>query len=258
MKDLKTRTLTGIFGIALLLFIVSKGKIYLSVAISLLSIIGLWEFYQAMNNIKIKPVKLIGYLAVMGLFISNQYHVINTEFVLYLIMISLLIMLLINKKIKVIDVAATLLGILYVPFFLFYIYRLDGSIYIWLIFLISFGTDTFAYFVGNAFGRNKLCPNISPNKTQEGALGGILGSLVVTLILGYFIKTEILWKLAILAILASITAQIGDLVASRIKRLAKIKDYGFIFPGHGGVLDRFDSIIFTAPLIYYYVEHILI
>ena len=131
-------------------------------------------------------------------------------------------------------------------------------IYIWLVFLIAFGTDTFAYLVGNIFGKHKLSPNISPNKTKEGALGGILGSVIIALIFSYLANVESLWKLLILSILASIVSQIGDLVASRIKRLANIKDYGFIFPGHGGVLDRFDSIIFCAPLIYYYVIYVLV
>lgn len=258
MKDLKTRTLTGIIGFSLLVFIVSMGKLYLSISICIVSIIGLWEFYRALNNINIKPIKLLGYLSAIGIFISNIYKDLPLEFIFYILMVFLLTSLLFNSKIRVIDVATTLLGILYIPFFLFYIYKLDGSKYIWLVFLIAFGTDTFAYIFGNLFGKNKLCPDISPNKTKEGALGGIFGSLVIALIFGYFTYAESLLKLGVLSIFASIISQIGDLVASRIKRMVKIKDYGFIFPGHGGIIDRFDSIIFSAPLIYYYVQYFLI
>ncbi len=161
---------------------------------------------------------------------------------------------LINKEINIEDMGATLLGVLYIPYLLSHIYYLDGTKYIWLIFIIAFGTDTFAYIVGNLFGKNKLSPNISPNKTIEGSLGGILGSLVLTIIYSLIMGLSPLWKLVVLSIIVSVFSQMGDLVASKIKRKANIKDYGFIMPGHGGVLDRFDSIIFSSPLIYYFVK----
>lgn len=258
MKDLKTRVLSGVVGLVLLLFVVFKGNLYLSFSIFIISIIGLREFYRAINNINIRPLNYIGYLAALLIFINSIYEKLPISLIFYIITASLLGTLLFNIKVSIVDVATTILGVLYIPFFLMYIYKLDGTVYIWLIFLIAFGTDTFAYIAGNLFGKNKLCPNISPNKTREGSLGGILGSLVITIIFGYFIKTESLWKLMVLSVISSIISQLGDLIASRVKRLAKIKDYGFIIPGHGGVLDRFDSIIFSAPLIYYYVEYFLI
>lgn len=257
MKDLSVRALTGFIGLLLLVFIVSKGKLFLSISILVISIIGLWEFYRVLNNINIKPINYMGYLASIGIFIANVSQEISATLIIYIITALLMMSLLLNKRLRIIDVSATLLGVLYIPFFLFYIYQLDGTIYIWLVFLIAFGTDTFAYIAGNLVGKNKLCPNISPNKTKEGSLGGILGSLIIVLIFGYFTDAGPVFKLIILSVLASIISQIGDLVASRIKRLAKIKDYGFIMPGHGGILDRFDSIIFCAPLIYYYVKYFL-
>lgn len=258
MKDLKTRVITAIIGILLLIFIVFKGKLYLSMSITILSIIGLWEFYSSLNNINIRPINYMGYLGAIGLFISNAFQVVTVELVFYLITAILLIILLLNKKVKILDIATTLLGVIYIPFFFFHIYKLDGTRYIWLVFLIAFGTDTFAYLVGNLVGEHKLSPKISPNKTIEGALGGIIGSLIITIVFGYFADIDLIFKLMLLSILASIVSQVGDLVASRIKRIVKIKDFGFIFPGHGGVLDRFDSIIFCAPIIYYYVVYILI
>lgn len=257
MKDLSVRALTGFIGLLLLVFIVSKGKLFLSISILVISIIGLWEFYRVLNNINIKPINYMGYLASIGIFIANVSQEISATLIIYIITALLMMSLLLNKRLRIIDVSATLLGVLYIPFFLFYIYQLDGTIYIWLVFLIAFGTDTFAYIAGNLVGKNKLCPDISPNKTKEGSLGGILGSLIIVLIFGYFTDAGPVLKLIILSVLASIISQIGDLVASRIKRLAKIKDYGFIMPGHGGILDRFDSIIFCAPLIYYYVKYFL-
>ncbi len=258
MKDLKTRVITAIIGILLLIFIVFKGKLYLSMSITILSIIGLWEFYSSLNNINIRPINYMGYLGAIGLFISNAFQVVTVELVFYMITAILLIILLLNKKVKILDIATTLLGVIYIPFFFFHIYKLDGTRYIWLVFLIAFGTDTFAYLVGNLVGEHKLSPKISPNKTIEGALGGIIGSLIITIVFGYFADIDLIFKLMLLSILASIVSQVGDLVASRIKRIVKIKDFGFIFPGHGGVLDRFDSIIFCAPIIYYYVVYFLI
>ena len=258
MKDLKVRVLSAIVGLALLVFIISRGDILLATSILLVSLMGLREFYRALNNIGLKTVDLIGYLGALGIYLSNAFGIISIGLVFYLLTALLLIKLLFNKNLQVVDIAATLLGITYIPFFMFYIYKLDGSPYIWLVFIIAFGTDTFAYLVGNLFGKNKLCPEISPNKSREGAIGGVLGSLILTLIFGYINDIDSLGGLIILSVITSIISQMGDLIASRIKRLAKIKDYGFIMPGHGGVLDRFDSIIFSAPLIYYYVTQILI
>lgn len=255
MKELSKRILTGIIGIFFLVLIILKGgDFYLAISLFILSIIGLREFYKALNNINIKPISFIGYLSTFGIFVSNRYPEISINLILALTIIILLMFFLINKEINIEDMGATLLGVLYIPYLLSHIYYLDGTKYIWLIFIIAFGTDTFAYIVGNLFGKNKLSPNISPNKTIEGSLGGILGSLVLTIIYSLIMGLSPLWKLVVLSIIVSVFSQMGDLVASKIKRKANIKDYGFIMPGHGGVLDRFDSIIFSSPLIYYFVK----
>ena len=126
-----------------------------------------------------------------------------------------------------------------------------------VIFIIAWGTDTFAYLSGSLFGKTKLCPKLSPKKTVEGSLGGILGAIILTLIYAKYFGVFPVWKFVLLSLIGSIIAQIGDLTASKIKRLTGIKDFGFIMPGHGGVLDRFDSILFTAPFIYYFVNFFL-
>ena len=131
----------------------------------------------------------------------------------------------------------------------------NGRILIWFVILGAFASDTFAYFIGSKFGKKKLCPNISPKKTVEGAIGGIIGVLISYTLLMLIANTffsmnfEIL-HIIISAIIASIAGQIGDLSFSAIKRFCKIKDFGTIIPGHGGILDRFDSILFVAPIIY--------
>ncbi|MBC8590503.1 phosphatidate cytidylyltransferase [Wansuia hejianensis] len=257
MKEFSKRVVTGIVGVLLLILIVQKGEFYLATSIFILSLIGLWEFYNALKNINIKPVETIGYLGAIGIFISSVNSYFPISAILTFVTLTLLISLVLNKDTTLQDISATLLSIVYIPFLFSHIYYLDGTKYIWLIFIMGFGTDTFAYIFGHLFGKNKLAPKISPNKTIEGSFGGIIGSLVFTVIFSLYFELEPLWKLVFLAIVVSILSQIGDLVASRIKRLARIKDYGFIMPGHGGVLDRFDSIIFCAPLIYYYVTYFL-
>ena len=147
----------------------------------------------------------------------------------------------------------TLLGFIYIPVFLSHINLLSntGSIYIWLVFIFAWISDTFAYFTGVFFGKHKLIPHISPKKTIEGSIGGILGTVLVTVAFAMFFKEENPIYFVPLAIVGSTVSQLGDLFASAIKREFNIKDYGNLIPGHGGVLDRFDSILFTAPLTYY-------
>lgn len=251
------RVATGIIGILLLILIVNKGGIYLSTSIFILSLIGLIEFYRAVHNTGLNPITYIGVVATFGFYFSTLVPEITINLILTLITLLLLTHIFSNK-ITLEDVTITLVGIMYIPFMLFHIFYLDNTTAIWLVFIMSFGTDTFAYIFGNLLGKKKLCPNISPNKTIGGSIGGILGSILLTLAFAYYMDLNSYLNLSILAIIASVTSQMGDLIASKIKRLANIKDYGKIFPGHGGVLDRFDSIILTAPIIYYYVKYFLI
>lgn len=258
MKDLSKRTFSGLIGLILLVYIVLNGGYLLYFSIYILSLVGLREFYKAIENIEIKPVYTIGYATSTALFINfimqNRYFGI----IITLLILSLLILIVINKNVSVQDISMTILGIFYIPFLLFHIIYLENTKYIWLVFIIAFGTDTFAYIAGNLFGKNKLCPNVSPKKTIEGSIGGILGSTILLIIYSIYFDLNPMWKMIVLSIICSITSQLGDLVGSKIKRISGIKDYGYIMPGHGGVLDRFDSIIFTAPVIYYYISSFLI
>jgi phosphatidate cytidylyltransferase len=155
------------------------------------------------------------------------------------------------------DGAFTITGIVYIIFFSHHVVlvdRLDGfSIMVWLIFLTAFGTDVFAYFTGYLIGKHKLCPGISPKKTIEGAIGGTIGSIIICGVFGYFLANEYFIHCLIIGALGSVISQFGDLTASVFKRKMGIKDYGNLIPGHGGILDRFDSVLFTAPLVYYYI-----
>ncbi len=257
MKDLSTRFLSGLIGLILLIIIGIKGGIVLALSMLLVSLIGIREFYKALDNINIMTIKSIGYFGTILLFISSVYPVVTLDLVITSITIISLVVIVFKKNIDLAGISLTVFGVLYIPFLLFHVYLLDKTDYIWLIFIIAFGTDTFAYIAGNLFGKHKLCPTLSPKKTIEGSIGGIVGSLILTIIYSMYIGINISWHLILLSVIVSGMCQLGDLAASKIKRMAGIKDYGFIMPGHGGVLDRFDSIIVCAPLIYYYVYYFI-
>ena len=131
-----------------------------------------------------------------------------------------------------------------------------GKILIWMLFISAWSTDTFAYFAGKALGKHKLCPAISPKKTVEGSVGGIVGCIAIILIYSYACAAYTGYSLnclnaVLFACAASVVSQFGDLAASCIKREHGAKDYGNLIPGHGGILDRFDSTLLIAPLSYY-------
>ena len=161
---------------------------------------------------------------------------------------------------KLEDGMATMTGILYVVFFSYHVVLIDQSSYqllVWLVLITAFVTDIMAYFSGYFFGKHKLCPKISPKRTIEGSIGGTLGTMLVSGLFGYFVMPEIMVHCMIMGALGAVFSQFGDLTASIFKRKMGIKDYGHLIPGHGGILDRFDSVLFTAPLIYYYIIFVL-
>jgi phosphatidate cytidylyltransferase len=132
-----------------------------------------------------------------------------------------------------------------------------GVYFAWLIFISAWGSDTFAYFTGKALGKHKLCPNLSPKKTVEGSLGGVIGatamSVIYALLANKFalnLEVNMVFFCATIGFFGSMFSQFGDLAASAIKRQTGIKDFGYIIPGHGGALDRFDSMLFTAPSVF--------
>ncbi|HEY4544042.1 MAG TPA: phosphatidate cytidylyltransferase [Tissierellaceae bacterium] len=257
MKDLKVRLITAVIGIIILVGVIKLGGLTLGLGTLFLSIVGLNEFYKALENIDYKPIHWAGYISTIGLFLSIYFERITFQFVLIIMVLLLLIEFLFKDNIKIHDLGVTLLGVLYIPLSLMHIYLLDGDIFIALVFLVGFGSDTFAYFAGNLFGKRKLSPKVSPNKSVEGSIGGIIGSIILACVFNYIFVKQAMWKFVIIGALGSVVSQLGDLVASKIKRTAQIKDYGKLMPGHGGVLDRFDSIIFCGPLIYYSIDFLL-
>lgn len=166
-------------------------------------------------------------------------------------------------EVKFQHIAAALLAVFAIPYAFSAFLRLDAAGYhrgfLLLPLIFSFGSDTFAYFAGNALGRHKLAPRVSPHKTVEGAVGGLLGNalcgVVFALVMNTWFDHAISYEgIALLGLILSAVAQLGDLSFSLIKREFGVKDYGRIFLAHGGVLDRFDSVIFVAPTLALLVE----
>lgn len=255
------RIITGIIGVPLLIYIVSQGGLLLGLSLLTVVFLGLKEFYNAFECINISPLKHIGYFFTVFMYLIYFYYKTDIiPIIFFVITLSLLITYLFSKKHDFIDISVTLIGFIYISYFLIHILSLsmiDSHFIIWFVFLIAWATDTFAYFSGYFFGSKKLFPEVSPKKTVEGSIGGIIGSIAVCLLFTYLFNRDFIFHSVFLGFVGSIISQIGDLIASKVKRYVGIKDFGNIMPGHGGVLDRFDSILLTSPFVYYYVLLIL-
>ena len=250
--------------IAPFILFVFLGGMPLKIFTIILSLLGMYEFYNALKQKDFKPISIIGYLMLLlYYFIGNDFK--NLMFIVILGVFILLIIPVIDLKYTFIDVAITLLGFLYVGIFFSFIYlvseKVGGQFYVWLIFVGSWLTDTAAYYAGRFFGKRKLCPKVSPKKTVEGSLGGLLGAIVGCVLIGVlasqYIETFSLIHFVAIGLLCGVFSQFGDLVASSVKRYVGLKDYSNLIPGHGGILDRFDSILFSGVVVFYYLSFII-
>ena len=251
---MRTRIIAGLLLVPLLILIILGGTpLYIGEAIIIS--MALHEFYKAFEEKSIKPLYYIGYIFSIYLLIKNYLRLpITYTYTVVFILFLIAIIPILKVKRNVIDIIVTFFGIFYVGVLIdFIVLTMDdfsrGNIYVWLIFIIAFMTDTFAYFAGYLFGKHKLIPKVSPKKTIEGSIGGTLGSTLICLGFGYIFNIDLM-AVVLLGFFGSIIAQMGDLFASSIKRYVGIKDYGKLIPGHGGILDRFDSVILVAPFVY--------
>lgn len=249
MTEFIKRTLTGILLVATVILVLYLGGMVLKLALLFMSFEMIYELYKAFlsDNKSVNLVLL--YISATLIFLCVLFG-INIIFSLIFILGIFYMEFLFKDNISVEELAINLLIVLYIPFTLFQLIYLENTPFVYLVFIVSFATDTFAYLTGITLGRHKLIPKISPKKSVEGAIGGILGCLLVALLYFKYVGIGINYMFIIFIVCASVFAQLGDLVASKIKRLVGIKDYGKILPGHGGLLDRFDSIILIIPLIY--------
>ncbi len=263
-----TRLISGIILLAIMISTVIVGGDILFALVVLISLIGLMELYRVVNIHK-TVLALSGYLATIVLDFSIRFH--HTDYMFYTIVVLLLLVMaiyvILYPKYKSEQISMTIFGFVYVPIMLSYLYQiriLENGVYlIWLAFIGAWGSDTCAYCVGMLIGKHKLPSELSPKKSIEGCIGGIVGAALIGFIYATIFKSHLTTidnpqlSLAIIGAVSSILSQIGDLAASAIKRNHGIKDYGKLIPGHGGILDRFDSIIFTAPIVYLLLMTIL-
>lgn len=264
-----TRLISGILLLAFTFVTMFFGGQLLLVTLFMISLLGLYELYKVMK-FENTPLAYVGYVAAFIWYINidtKQSPLFNVNvpelMVLSIAVVALLLVFVVKyPKYSANQLFSTIFGIFYIPVMISFIFKTRETIAFgewlaWMVYVSSWGSDTCAYAVGRLFGKHKLAPDLSPKKSVEGSIGGIIGSALIGVIFGLIMsnftgKSEnLIIIFAVIGGLGSVISQIGDLAASGIKRNYGIKDYGHLIPGHGGILDRYDSIIITAPIVYF-------
>ncbi len=260
--DIK-RITSGLLGFPLVLIILLIGNKYVvDIALAIIALLAMNEYFNAVQKVA-KPVRWLGYLCCFSIAII---HIVPVEYLSVIVTLAAPTILLIlfaqviatEMKTSFKDIAYTFIGIFYVVFFMMFVALIDGmqngKILIWYAIIAAWGTDIFAFFVGMHFGKHKFS-KVSPKKSVEGCIAGTIGAVLLMLIYTYVTNT--FWGtdysyayIALIGLILSLIGQIGDFAASSIKRYVDIKDFSNLIPGHGGMLDRIDSLIFLAPFAY--------
>jgi len=268
---LKHRVITGAVGVPLVILATWFGDPWpwFTLLIASAALAGTYEFYHIANFDRREPLLYLGLLFSLALVLSPHYWspdvlpiVVTTT-----ILISLTYLLYCPSREKAFHKWAwTIVGALYVGWMLSYWLSLrgleDGRSWVYLAILTTFANDTGAFFIGRATGKHKLAPTISEGKTREGAIGGlicaILGAVIIATVLNLISPFDFrYWQIILIGFIIGLFAQLGDLVESLLKRNVGVKESGNLLPGHGGILDRFDSLIFVGAVVYYYVIWVL-
>ena len=255
----KTRLASGIILVIAAVLLIGAGGIICFFASLVLSLIAAGELFMA-TKVRDKglfgPLDLAAYIGIviyyLGIYFTPRYY-----WLMYIVadfMIVAFVFVITYPRYTAYQMFSAFGGIIYTGVLFSCVYLTgsltDGWLIVWLIILASWGSDTFAYCTGMLFGKHKMAPVLSPKKSIEGAVGGILGAALLGWIYALVFHGPVL-TFVIICTAGAVIAMFGDLTASGIKRSMGIKDYGKLIPGHGGILDRFDSVIFTAPVIYF-------
>ena len=281
MDDMKTRVISGAVLAILLVGFILLGGYVLGVATLAISLIAYYELSKACrfhdDGKRINCIELGGYVTIILYYVATMFtpgsdvSMMNNQYFILLIAIILYEMVLYVftfPRFNVEQIVSSVFSVLYAPLMLSFIYKtreeLEGGMMLaFLIFITSWISDTCAYFTGVAIGKHKLAPVLSPKKSIEGSVGGILGAAIISGAYGFAVacngltSLENIWIFVVIGAVGSIISQVGDLAASAIKRNHDIKDYGTLIPGHGGIMDRFDSVIVTAPIIYFIANYLM-
>ncbi|KUK53996.1 MAG: Phosphatidate cytidylyltransferase [Desulfotomaculum sp. 46_296] len=257
-----TRVISSLIAIPLVILLVWQGGLFLIALCALVMFLAMLESKRMLRRLDLKIPYFLMALGVV-LLLGSVYLYGDTGLagaLVSVIFIFLCWFMLSYPGCSLQEVSIGLLSTLYIGLLVYvYLLRTLPNGWIWIV-LMLFGTwvnDTMAFLIGKNFGKHPLFPALSPGKTIEGSIGGILGSVIVVFVFKYIYPFLPLLQLVLLGLFLGIAAQVGDLVESGIKRQVGIKDAGTFFPGHGGILDRVDSILFTAPLVYYYVQKLI-
>lgn len=263
----KTRLISSIVLVIIALVTILQGGYLLAAVLLFLALVAYRELMQACKlsgeGKKCNGLEMTGYAGIVVYYLLMTFTTERIYLFLAVIMILAAFMFLYVftfPKYHAEQVMCAFFNVAYAPVMLSCIYLVRSLPYgvysVWMIFISSWICDTCAYAVGILFGKHKMVPRLSPKKSIEGAVGGVVGSALVGALYGYFIvepvitEQKVTWVFVLISAVGAVISQIGDLTASAIKRNHEIKDYGKLIPGHGGVMDRFDSVIFTAPMIY--------
>ncbi len=269
------RTITGVILAAILLLLLYFQGWALRIALIALMLVSFWEMYGAFSKMGTKPAKWVGIL--YALCVLPAYLLLGSGIILPLTTLFAMLglgVIILRGKVDFPSAMGTIFPLIYPGLMVALIIpmqdmdsKLMASMALTLAFVIAFLSDVFAFEIGVHFGKRKLSPAISPNKTIEGAVAGLAGGIVagglvfliaqmmvkyVPFAMKHAIQMPPVWHFALLGLVGSAASQIGDLTASMIKREAKIKDFGNLFPGHGGMMDRMDGVLFNAVVVYMY------
>ncbi|MEW5921096.1 MAG: phosphatidate cytidylyltransferase [Bacillota bacterium] len=263
---LKTRVLTALFGIPVLIFFVYLGDYWFGLFILLITLIGLKEYNALMRRADWKPVEAAGYLFIPFLLFAvyrDSAPLLISLWILFFAVFSLFPVFF-HTRVKYWESVLAFWGIIYtggLAGFLLAIRLLPGGFYFVIFLLIVIWcNDIFAYLVGSRFGRMPLAPAVSPKKTLEGTGAGLLAGVLAGMAMAFLFPPGFMGIRAgmSLALLAGVTGALGDLSQSALKRSVGAKDSGDLLPGHGGILDRFDSLLFAAPFYYVYLRYMML
>lgn len=267
-KISKERTISAIIIVIVALASILPGGIILAAVLYVISIIGFLELTKACGvrkEQKQNALEIAGIVAITCYY-PILYFVQDAAYAVMVILLAMIAMMSVYvfgfPKYHANQVMNAYFSLIYAPVMLSFVFltrQLENGIYlVWMIFISSWISDTFAYLTGVMIGRHKLAPVLSPKKSIEGSVGGIVGAALFGALFGIYLDSTLgqeqyIMILAVVGGIGSVISQVGDLAASAIKRNHEIKDYGKLIPGHGGIMDRFDSVIFTAPITYFLI-----
>lgn len=268
----KERFISGTILALLAIAALTIGGPALAIILCIISVIGFYELAKATGvhdvDKKLNVAEELGIVCIAIYYLVTYFEGTETHVLLVVVfsMVAFMAMYVITfPRFHINQIMALYFSFMYAPVMLSFIYMTrqleHGNCLAWMILISAWGSDTFAYAVGmitgKTVGNHKIFPKLSPKKSLEGCIGGVVGTALAGALFGYVFVSKIypgvstVWSMALIGASGSIISQIGDLAASAIKRNHNIKDYGKLIPGHGGIMDRFDSVIYTAPMIYF-------